>query len=448
MTHLTRRHLLASLAATGVLSPALARAGDALYAVDFGVIADTADDQSKSLQEAIQAAAASGQKLVLPPGPIFVADIAFASRLAIEGTPGSTQLTGYNGGSIGAFTNVTDARVANVIFAGSPDGAANGLRAVLEVASSLSIGFTQCSFIDSPTTGLSITDSAITISDCDFRGHADAAIHAVDNRGLLITGNRISDCGNAGIRIWRNESGSDGSIVTENRIWNIKATDGGNGQNGNGINVFKADEVIVSDNHIADCAFTAVRLNTTNNTQVSGNTCLNSGEVAIFSEFAFSGSVIANNIVDGAVGGISMTNYNEGGRIAVCTGNIVRNIAPLSVVNPDTTPFGIAAEAEAAVTGNTIHKVPGPGIVAGYGPYLSNVLVANNVMYDILIGVAVSVAPGAGNAQVSGNIIFDPQRAIVGMAWSDMVESDLIANAAKYPQVTIANNTVGEVQGV
>jgi uncharacterized secreted repeat protein (TIGR03808 family) len=317
MNHLTRRHLLASLGAAGVLAPALAYAGDALYAVDFGVTPGSADDQSKSLQDAIQAAAASGQKLILPPGPIFVTDIAFASRLAIEGTPGSSQLTGWNGGSVGAFTSVTDAKVTNVIFAGSTGDAASGLRAVLEVASSLAVSFTQCTFIDSPTTGLLITESAVTISDCDFRGHADAAIHALDNQGLLITGNRISDCGNAGIRIWRSQSGSDGSIVSQNRIWNIKATDGGNGQNGNGINVFKADEVIVSDNHIADCAFTAVRLNATNNTQVSGNTCLNSGEVAIFSEFAFSGSVIANNIVDGAAGGISMTNYNEGGHVAI-----------------------------------------------------------------------------------------------------------------------------------
>ncbi|MDB5530609.1 MAG: family TAT-translocated repetitive protein [Devosia sp.] len=448
MTHLTRRHLIASLAATGVLAPALTRAGDALYAVDFGVIPGSPDDQSKSLQEAIQAAAASGQKLVLPPGPIFVANIAFASRLAIEGTPGSTQLTGWNGGSVGSFANVSDAKVANVIFAGGTGDAASGLGAVLEVASSLSVSFTQCGFVDSPTTGLFITDSAVTISDCDFRGHADAAIHALDNRGLLITGNRISDCGNAGIRIWRSESGADGSIISENRIWNIKATDGGNGQNGNGINVFKADEVIVSDNHIADCAFTAVRLNTTNNTQVSGNTCLRSGETAIYSEFAFSGSLIANNIIDGAATGISMTNYNEGGRLAVCSGNIVRNIAPKSLVNPDTSPVGIYAEAETAVTGNTIYRVPGAGIVAGYGQYLSNVLVANNVLYDILIGIGVSVARGAGNAQIANNLIFDPDHAVVGMAWADMVEPDLIANAAKYPLLTIANNTVGEVQGV
>src|SRR5690606_27029986 len=136
---------------------------------------------------------------------------------------------------------------------------------------------------------------------------------------------------------------TDPTIISGNRIARIDWRGGGNGQNGNGVNVFRADGVIVAGNHIADCAFTAVRLNGTRNTQVSGNVCLNSGEVAIFSEFAFSGSVIANNIVDGAAGGISITNLDNGGQLAVCSGNIVRNIFPRSRVNPDTSPYGIYA---------------------------------------------------------------------------------------------------------
>ena len=38
--------------------------------------------------------------------------------------------------------------------------------------------------------------------------------------------------------------------------------------------------------------------------------------------------------------------------------------------------------------------------------------------------------------------------AAAGFDGVELFEPDLIANAAKYPQVTIANNTVGEVQGV
>ena len=121
-------------------------------------------------------------------------------------------------------------------------------------------------------------------------------------------------------------------------------------------------------------------MNSGRDTQIRGNTCLRSGEVAIFSEFAFSGSIVADNIIDGAATGISITNLDSGGRLATCTGNIVRNIAPSSATNPDTRPIGIYAEADTVVASNSIDAVPGTGIVAGYGPYVRNVVVTGNVI--------------------------------------------------------------------
>jgi putative cofactor-binding repeat protein len=47
------------------------------------------------------------------------------------------------------------------------------------------------------------------------------------------------------------------------------------------------------------------------------------GEVALYAEFDFPGTVIANNIVDTAAMGISVTNFNEGGRLAVLQGNLI-----------------------------------------------------------------------------------------------------------------------------
>ena len=64
-------------------------------------------------------------------------------------------------------------------------------------------------------------------------------------------------------------------------------------------------------------AFSGVRGNAASNLQIAGNTISNVGEVAIYSEFGFEGVVIANNTVDGAALGISVTNFNEGGRLAV-----------------------------------------------------------------------------------------------------------------------------------
>jgi uncharacterized secreted repeat protein (TIGR03808 family) len=203
--------------------------------------------------------------------------------------------------------------------------------------------------------------------------------------------------------------------------------------------------VIVADNQISDCAFTAVRLNGTNNTQVRGNTCINSGEVAIFSEFAFSGSVIADNIIDGAATGISITNFDHDGRLATCSGNIVRNISESSAVNPDTRPVGIYAEADTAVTGNVVENVPGVGIAAGYGPYVRNVVIADNVVRGANIGIGVTVVSEAisGPIKISDNLISEVTTAgIAGLRWDEVASDDLVRDAAQFSQVTLEGNTI------
>ncbi|MEH0071825.1 hypothetical protein V6L77_18445 [Pannonibacter sp. Pt2-lr] len=45
--------------------------------------------------------------------------------------------------------------------------------------------------------------------------------------------------------------------------------------------------MIIASNHVSDCAFSAIRANSASNVQISGNTCLRSGETAIYSEFSF-----------------------------------------------------------------------------------------------------------------------------------------------------------------
>lgn len=438
-----RRHLLAGLGAIGLSAPAIVRAQSGpLLATDFGVMPEMADDQTQKLQEALLAAGDSGRPLMLPAGTIFAAGLEFPG-IVIEGAAGRTLLTGWQGGHVGKAFNASGLVIRNVGF---QHGESETLDqpALLLIDSCETVRLERCSFRGGPNSGLGIGSSSVTVTDCDFTGHGDAAIHSLDSLGLVITGNRISDCGNAGIRIWRSESGSDGSIVTGNRIEKIDWRGGGNGQNGNGINIFRADEVIIADNRIADCAFSAVRLNTTNNTSVTGNVCLRSGEVAIFSEFAFTGSVIANNIVDVAATGISITNLDSGGQLAVCSGNIVRNITPASAVNPDTNPVGIVAEAETAITGNTVQNVPGGvGIAAGFGPFLRNVLIADNVISGASLGIGVSVVEDAGAVHIADNIISGPfDYAAVGLRWTDIAETDLFANAGLYPNVTVADNVV------
>lgn len=422
---LPRRYVLAGLASLPLALPAAVMAQSTLDATTLGLTGDGGGDQTAALQRAVDMAAASGQILRLPAGRILAGDIALPGHMVVEGVPGRTWLVGVN-----ALAQNSDFLVLRDIGFGSPP------RAPLTLAGASNILIERCHFIDS-SVGLAITDAGATIRDCRFERMADAAIHAMNSRGLVIAGNHIDGCGNAGIRIWRDANGPDGSIVSGNTIANIEWRGGGNGQNGNGINIFLADEVIVADNRIADCAFTAVRLNSTHNCQVSGNICLRSGEVAIFSEFAFSGSVIANNIIDGAASGISITNLDSGGQLATCSGNIVRNIAPRSLVNPDTTPVGIFAEADTAITGNSVQSVPGVAIAAGFGTFLRNVVISANMVSDSQIGIGVSVVEGAGRVHIAGNIVAASQYDIAGMYWNEVAEPDLAANASRYANVTL-----------
>ena len=431
----TRRQVLAGIALLAAAAPA--RAQGVLDATTLGLVPDSDADQSDILQHALGEAADSGLVLRLPPGTIYAQGLDLPGNLIVEGIPGSTTLSPFSGGMIGSIHEHDSLVLRDITFAGR--GTDEGTSGLLSFEYADNIALERCAFHSAPGVALNIFDAAVAVRDCVFSDIGDAAIHSSDSRGLLISGNRIDGCGNAGIRIWRGASGPDGSIVTANRIANVDWRGGGNGQNGNGINVFNADDVIIADNHIADCAFTAVRLNSTNNTQVTGNTCLRSGEVAIFSEFAFSGSVIANNIIDGAATGISITNLDSGGQLAVCSGNIVRNITPTSAVNPDTIPIGIFAEAETAITGNTVQNVPGIAIAAGYGTFLQNVLITANVVSQSDIGIGVSVVDGAGAVHIGGNAIAARDHAVVGLAWTDIVEADLVTNVTRYSNVTLSS---------
>lgn len=418
-----RRHALAALAGFAASLPLTARAQT------VALMQGSDADQTAALQAALDGA---NGRLTLPAGRFRVAGLRIPGNLVLEGVPGATWLiaAGAMTGSIAGQSNIV---LRDIGFAGTSGG-----DPLFGVEGSTAITIERCSFRDNSTIALGLRGSAATIRDCDFSGHGDAAIHSLDSLGLLVTGNRIENCGNAGIRIWRSQSGPDGSIVTQNRISRIDWRGGGNGQNGNGINVYLANAVIVADNHIADCAFTAVRLNTTHNTQVTGNVCLRSGEVAIFSEFGFSGSIIADNLVDGAATGISITNLDAGGHLASCAGNIVRNITPNSPVNPDTIPVGIFVEADVAVTGNVVSAVPGAGIAAGWGPYLRNVAITGNVVTDSRIGIGVSVVENSGAVTLAGNIVSGAtEGSIVGMRWTEIAEPDLLANAGRYGHVSL-----------
>ncbi|MDC5237981.1 TIGR03808 family TAT-translocated repetitive protein, partial [Acinetobacter baumannii] len=154
--------------------------------------------------------------------------------------------------------------------------------------------------------------------------------------------------------------------------------------------------------------YSAVRGNSASNIQITGNSVSNVREVALYSEFAFEGAVIANNTVDICAVGVSVATFNEGGRIATVHGNVIRNILPkrpIGTAPDDDAGIGIVVEADAAVTGNVIENAPSFGIMAGWGKYLRDVTITGNVLRNAFVGIGVSVVPGAGTTLVSNNLI-------------------------------------------
>jgi uncharacterized secreted repeat protein (TIGR03808 family) len=279
-----------------------------------------------------------------------------------------------------------------------------------------------------------------TISDA-----ADNALFSNDSRGLVVTGNTIRKSGNGGIRIWQSERRSDGSLVADNRIEDTRARAGGTGQNGNAVNIFRAGDVTVRSNVIRNAAFTAIRGNSASNLQIIGNNCAGLDEVALYVEFSFENAVVADNIVDGAGVGVSVTNFKEGGRLASVRGNILRNLSlRMPGQPPESQGVGVSVEADTAVAGNVIETASTAGITLGWGQYLRNVAVTGNVVRTAGIGIAVSVVAGAGDAVISGNMIAGARRgAILGMEWHKPVSADLAKDgAAPYPQLTVADNKV------
>ncbi len=462
--HMNRRQFLTGLTGTGLIVPtigtlcasaALAKTAGtqsadlrgSLDASQFGVRPDAHDDQSQLLQRVLDKAAAEDKPVFLPPGTYVVSNINLPPRARLMGISGTSRIVYSGQGALLSGTGCELIELMGITLDGANRPLGDEFAGLLNARACPQVHVENCYFQGS-------LGSAIFLDTCGGRvernrlSGADgvAGLYSVNATGLSIQNNHVTDCSNGGILVHRWKTGEDNTIVTGNRIERIAARRGGTGQQGNGINLFRTDGVMVSNNHISDCAFSAIRANSASNAQITGNTCLRSGETAIYSEFAFQGSLIANNIVDGATMGISMANFNEGGRLCVCANNLIRNMHVDGPYEAEVAGFGIgiAAEADASVTGNVIEGAPKFGIGLGWGPYLRNVIAANNIIRDVGEGIAVSVVKGAKSTSITGNVINRAKLGgIIGHEWNKPVTQDLAMGSRNpFPHLTIERNVV------
>ena len=414
-------------------------------AASLGVRPNASEDQTQALQRAIEQAAAARAVLKLPSGFYRAGSLQLPAYATLAGVPGATRIVMSGGPSMMSASGSDHIGISGLVL----DGAGIPLperRGLLHFAQSRSTRIADCEIVNAGRNGMTLeaVDGEVTGSTISS---ADNAIFSLDARGLRIAGNTVRSAGNGGILVWRTTPGDDGTLVIDNRIESIANKSGGSGEYGNAINVFRANNVIVRGNRIRNAAFSAVRGNAASNLQIVGNTCTGLGEVALYAEFGFEGALIANNIVDGAALGVSVTNFNKGGRLAVVQGNLIRNLVgrrPPGTDPNDSAGIGIGVEADTAVTGNVVENAANTGIAAGWGQYLRDVAISSNVIRGADYGITVSVAPGAGAAVIADNLISEVRSgAIVGMEWKKPVTGDLAkGDTARYAQLSIVGNRV------
>ncbi|HHZ07549.1 MAG TPA: TIGR03808 family TAT-translocated repetitive protein [Rhizobiales bacterium] len=457
---LNRRSLLAGAAALPLVAlarrvpaaaatlPGLENASmrGSIDSLEFGVRPGALDDQSRVFARMLEKASDTDTPVFLPAGTYVVSNLVLPRRVRLSGVPGATRIV-YGGDGHLMLAEATDLiDISGILFDGANRWIGDQAQGLLDFRRVAELSLRDCRILGSGRNGISLERVAGRIEASAISGAAEAGIYSVEAAGLTIAGNTVSDCANGGILVHRWQAADDGTIVTGNRVERIAARSGGTGQFGNGINVFRANGVLVGQNSVSDCAFSAIRANSSSNLRVVGNSALRSGETALYAEFAFDGAVFNANIVDGAANGISVVNFDEGGRMATLTGNIVRNLSATGPYRADPPGFGvgITVEADCAVTGNLVENAPLHGIAVGWGAHLRNVAATGNVVRRAGTGIAVSVAPGAGHAIISDNLIDEIRfGGVVGYEWTRPVTGDLAVEGARgWPNLTVERNRV------
>jgi uncharacterized secreted repeat protein (TIGR03808 family) len=375
----------------------------AFSASDLGLEPGAQRDQAAALQALIDEAANRGEPLLLPPGRYRTGALVLRPATRLVGASRTTILEHTGDGAFLSGEAADGALVEALVL----DGAYRKLssEALLSLKMSQNVTLRDLALGRSAANGITLDACAGGVFDCRISGAMQAGLLSRDATNLGILHNEIVDCANNGIQVWRTTAGEDGTLVANNRIARIRADAGGTGENGNGINVFRSGNVLVTGNRIADCAYSAIRGNAASDIQMVANSCTRAGEVALYAEFGFQGALIANNLVDSAATGVSVTNFNDGGRLAVVQGNMLRNLFRRGEEPEDKRGEGITVEADTIVTGNVIENAPTAGLVIGWGRYVREVVATNNLIRKARVGILISQDAGSGACLIANNMI-------------------------------------------
>jgi uncharacterized secreted repeat protein (TIGR03808 family) len=400
---------------------------------------------TSALVGAVADAARAGRPYALPAGTIHTSRLHLPDGARLIGVPGATRLVLDGEGPLLSADRAARISLSGLVL----DGAGRSLdddHGLVDFSNVGEAAISECVVERSGGVGLRLRACGGRIERCAIRDIVAGGIFTTDATGLVIADNRVDRCGDNGIQVWRSVRGDDGARISGNRVSDIRNVSGGTGQYGNGISIFRAGGVLVTNNTIRRCAFSAVRNNGGAGVVISENSCADLGETAIFAEFEFEGCIISDNSIDGAVCGVQMVNFlGSQGRAAVCSGNIIRNLRPSPSHSGHEFGYesGIKVEADATIGGNVIEGAPWVGILVGWGASLRDVAVQGNVVRDAPIGIGVSIVAGAGSAVIADNMISGANvGAVLGMNLDRPATSDLARGGAAPAQLTVSGNQV------
>src|SRR5205085_1883819 len=185
---------LAATEAVGSPSPPPSLWARGVSAVDLRVEPDSPDDQSRTLQRAIEQTTAARVPLMLPPGVYRAGDLTLPAGTRLIGCPGATRLLFTEGATLLAARDADHVTLTGLILDGGTRPFAG--RGLVHFVGGRGIRIEHCEIVGSGRDGIALEGTEGEVTRNTIIGTAGDAISSLDARGLIISANSIRDAGN------------------------------------------------------------------------------------------------------------------------------------------------------------------------------------------------------------------------------------------------------------
>jgi uncharacterized secreted repeat protein (TIGR03808 family) len=398
-----------------------------LNTADYGMAANSGNDETQRFQAAINDAQAKQLPLFIPGGSYHIGTVDITAPLALYSSAGraiflgiSAQAPCINIAPSRSGSSIGPVRISEITMDGTNSPSRSSRLGLIDASRVNNLTIERCMFRASNVSGINLSQVTGSISGNVVDGAKETSIASRDST-VTIDGNTVTNSGNQGIAVSRSKIGDDHSIVSNNRISNTRANRLGSGAYGNAILVYRAGKVSVTGNKIEASAFSAIRANSGSDIQVIGNETTGNQECAIYIEApdatdTYNGCTIANNVIYDCGGAINVVNQNYGGRRGIVTGNQIVGAINKRIVDGtytyETWGTGIAACADVVVCDNIIETCESWGIILdptnyARAPGVFIAQAANNMLKNCAGGIVFCRNDPTAYISIGGNTIYN-----------------------------------------